>query len=204
VLIALTVGQKLGLGGVAAVFIVFALASSFLLPRSAPDFPGRRGVRWFVAVSVLMFVSMLTAVVVFARESEEGGAHGSGQVELSEEESDQEDGAANEEQGTPGTTQEQAETTTTPPAPTEEEAAKGDAEAGQTVYASAGCGGCHTLVVAGSTGAIGPNLDESKPSYDLVVDRVTNGKGVMPAFGDGLSEQEIADVAAFVVEASAG
>ena len=53
------------------------------------------------------------------------------------------------------------------------------------------------LADAGATGAVGPNLDETKPSYDLVVDRVTNGKGVMPAFGD-LSEQQIQDVAAYV------
>ena len=40
---------------------------------------------------------------------------------------------------------------------------------------------CHTLADAGASGAVGPNLDETKPSYELVVDRVTNGKGVMPS-----------------------
>ena len=43
-----------------------------------------------------------------------------------------------------------------------------------------------------------PNLDEAKPPYDLVVDRVTNGKGVMPPFKGQLSEQQIQDVAAYV------
>jgi mono/diheme cytochrome c family protein len=51
---------------------------------------------------------------------------------------------------------------------------------------------------------VGPNLDETKPSFDLVVDRVTNGSGAMPAFSGSLSEQQIADVAAYVVSARSG
>ena len=77
-------------------------------------------------------------------------------------------------------------------------AAQGDPAAGKEVFASAGCGGCHALEAAGSSGAVGPNLDDAKPSTELIVDRVTNGQGVMPAFKDQLSEQQIADVAAFV------
>src|SRR5437868_6950407 len=37
--------------------------------------------------------------------------------------------------------------------------ATGDAAAGKTVWDANGCGSCHTLSAAGSTGAIGPNLD---------------------------------------------
>jgi mono/diheme cytochrome c family protein len=74
----------------------------------------------------------------------------------------------------------------------------GDAANGEQVYAAAGCGGCHTFEAAGSTGSIGPNLDDLSPSYDAVVQQVTNGGGAMPAFGDELSAQEIQDVAAFV------
>ena len=76
---------------------------------------------------------------------------------------------------------------------------EGDAAAGEAVFASAGCGGCHTLEAAGASGAVGPNLDDSKPDAALVVDRVTNGAGAMPPFGDQLSEQQIQDVAAYVV-----
>jgi mono/diheme cytochrome c family protein len=83
-------------------------------------------------------------------------------------------------------------------------AAEGDPAAGKEVFASAGCGSCHTLKDAGSSGSIGPNLDEAKPSYDLVVERVTNGKSPMPSFKDQLTEQQIADVAAYVVQASGG
>ncbi len=76
-------------------------------------------------------------------------------------------------------------------------ATAGDAAAGKPVFTSS-CGGCHTLADAGTTGSVGPNLDNTKPPVDLVVDRVTHGKGIMPAFGGNLSEQQISDVAAYV------
>ena len=74
----------------------------------------------------------------------------------------------------------------------------GDAANGEQVFASAGCGGCHTFEAAGSTGSVGPNLDEATPSFGTVVGMVTNGGGAMPSFEGDLSEQEIRDVAAFV------
>jgi mono/diheme cytochrome c family protein len=89
-------------------------------------------------------------------------------------------------------------TTSEEPAPS----AEGDAENGAKIYASAGCGGCHTLEAAGSSGTVGPNLDQAKPDLALAVDRVTNGQGAMPAFKDSLSEQEIADVATYVVQST--
>ena len=70
---------------------------------------------------------------------------------------------------------------------------------GEAVFAAAGCGGCHTLEAAGSTGNVGPNLDDAKPSKELVIDRVTNGKGAMPSFADTYSPDEIAAVADYVV-----
>ena len=84
------------------------------------------------------------------------------------------------------------ETTTTP-------AVEGDPAAGKEIFLGASaCGGCHTLADAGSTGQVGPNLDESQPDYELALDRVTNGQGGMPAFSSTLSEQQIADVSAYV------
>jgi mono/diheme cytochrome c family protein len=74
----------------------------------------------------------------------------------------------------------------------------GDAANGAQVFASAGCGGCHTFAAANSTGSVGPDLDEIDVTFDQVVEQVTNGGGAMPAFGDELSEQEIHDVAAYV------
>jgi cytochrome c551 len=90
--------------------------------------------------------------------------------------------------------------TTTEAEPSDE----GDAEAGAQVFAQAGCGGCHVLAAANSSGTTGPNLDDSKPDFDLVVERVTNGQGLMPSFKDQLSEQEINDVAAYVSESAGG
>jgi len=72
----LTTGHKIGLGVVGLVFISFALASSFLAPRKRPDFPGKNGLSVFVVVSVALFVSMLTAVVVFGVEKPEAKAGG--------------------------------------------------------------------------------------------------------------------------------
>jgi mono/diheme cytochrome c family protein len=81
---------------------------------------------------------------------------------------------------------------------------KGDPANGEKVFASAGCGGCHTLEAAGSSGNVGPNLDDAKPDLELAHNRVTNGAGAMPAFKGQLSDQEIADVAAYVVESTQG
>ena len=72
------------------------------------------------------------------------------------------------------------------------------ASSGKEVFASAGCAGCHTLAAAGSTGTVGPNLDQAKPSKALAVDRVTNGRGQMPAFKNDLSEKQIQAVADYV------
>ncbi len=83
-------------------------------------------------------------------------------------------------------------------------AVKGDPTAGKQVFATAGCKSCHTLKDAGATGTVGPNLDDAKPPLSLVIDRVTNGKGVMPSFSGQLSEKQIADVAAYVVQATQG
>jgi glucose dehydrogenase len=70
-------------------------------------------------------------------------------------------------------------------------------KAGMSVFEST-CASCHTLAAAGSTGTVGPNLDQLKPSDALVIHQVTNGGGGMPAFGSSLSKAQIASVAAFV------
>jgi mono/diheme cytochrome c family protein len=69
---------------------------------------------------------------------------------------------------------------------------------GKQVFASAGCTSCHTLKDAGASGTVGPNLDDAKPPASLVVDRVTNGKGVMPSFKGQLSAAQIQAVAEYV------
>jgi len=115
-------------------------------------------------------------------------------------------GGGEEVGATPETIEGEAPVATTAPetneAPTS--TVEGDAAAGDAVYASAGCGGCHTLDAAGSSGNVGPNLDESQPDAALTIDRVANGQGAMPSFKDQLSEKQIADVTAYVVESTSG
>lgn len=79
-------------------------------------------------------------------------------------------------------------------------AGEGDPAKGEEIFASAGCGGCHVFEPAGSSGTVGPNLDDSNVSAEQAAEQIRNGGGGMPAFGDRLSDQEIADVAAFVTQ----
>jgi cytochrome c553 len=118
-------------------------------------------------------------------------------------------------QGEVTTTTESTETETTETETTESESTEttttettetgggtpteGDPVAGKAVFLGAsGCTGCHTLADAGSTGTVGPNLDDAMPSFELAYDRVTNGQGGMPSFGTSLTDQQRADVAAYV------
>jgi plastocyanin len=71
VLLGLTTAQKFGLGGVAFVFVTFSLIVSMVVPRYRPDFPGRRRLRLFIAVTIALLIAMLAAVEVFAVEEEE-------------------------------------------------------------------------------------------------------------------------------------
>ncbi len=70
----LTTGHKIGLALVALVFISFALTSSFLAPRRRPDFPGKNGLSVFIIACVFLFVSMISAVVIFDVEADAKGA----------------------------------------------------------------------------------------------------------------------------------
>jgi mono/diheme cytochrome c family protein len=108
------------------------------------------------------------------------------------------------DEAAPAATETETEAADTEGGDEAEATGEGDAEAGALVFEEAGCGSCHTLEAAGSTGTVGPNLDELQPSLDSVVEQVTNGGGGMPAFGDQLTEQQISDVAAYVVESTEG
>lgn len=92
--------------------------------------------------------------------------------------------------------------TTAPPAETGG-ATTQDAEAvdGRAVF-TRNCSGCHTLADAGTTGKVGPNLDESKPSYERALTMVREGGGgglgVMPKFEGTLTPAQIEAVARYV------
>jgi cytochrome c6 len=184
-------GWELGLLLTAAVFIVLALVASMVVPRTYPEFPSRY-LGWFIAGCIVLFVGQMTAVLLLAEVGER-------------EEVAQENGTETTETETTGTETTETETTGTETTETEPPGGEGDPAAGREVFlGSANCGQCHTLADAGTSGTIGPNLDESQPSFDLAVDRVTNGQGVMPAFADTLTEEQIRDVAAYVSTAAGG
>jgi len=174
----LSTGNKIGLATVAAAFIIFSLVSSFVLPRRNPNFPGR-AVGWYSALAVLFLVAMISAVLIFGKESEE---------------------ATSESVSNPNT----VPVATAPQPETSPSGGNGDAAAGKAVFESAGCGGCHTLKAAGSSGNVGPDLDSLHPSFEAVHDQVEHGGGAMPAFHGQLSEQQIANVAAFVSSSAGG
>ena len=191
-------GYELVLLSVAAVFVAFALVVAIVIPRSRPDFPGKA--LWlFVAICVGLFAAQLTAVFLDASHAEKAEA-----VET-EAPTTAPETTTTEATTTEATTIEETTTTeeTTTEATTTEAEGQGDPVAGKDVFQNAGgCGACHALAEAGTSGSIGPNLDQTEPSYDKVVDRVTNGKGAMPAFSGRLSEQQIQDVAAYVSTAA--
>ena len=188
-LLEITTTGKTVLLVVAALFIAWALVTAVIVPRRNPDFPLSVGA--FIAVSAVFFIAQMGAVY-WVTSYQEVESETAGEVAGGGETTPAETTPA--ETTTTETTP--AETTTTETTPAG--GAEGDATAGKEVFASAGCGNCHTLADAGATATVGPNLDEAKPSADRVVERVTNGQGVMPPFKDQLDEQQIKDVAAYV------
>ena len=67
-----------------------------------------------------------------------------------------------------------------------------------TKTANPSCGGCHTLKDAGAKGTVGPNLDQLKPSFEVVKLQVEKGGGAMPSFQGKLTATQIDDVAKYV------
>ena len=70
-LLGLSTGHAIGLGLIAAAFVVFSLLCALVIPKRWPQFPGERGLRWFIVVTVVLCIGTLAAVEVFATEAEE-------------------------------------------------------------------------------------------------------------------------------------
>jgi mono/diheme cytochrome c family protein len=184
------------LGVFALVLVLFSLVVSLVVPRRDPGFPGRN-LRLFVVVAVLLVVGMLTAVEVF------GGEH--------ETEGQAEEAKTTETTGETGQT---GETQTDTGGVVE-----GDPVAGREVFTSTAqppCGSCHTLEAAGTTQTLGPNLDETLGGKDAAFIResivnpdaeVAEGfsQELMPEdYGDKLSDEELANLVAFLVQSTRG
>lgn len=96
------------------------------------------------------------------------------------------------------------------------ETVEGDAAAGKQVFASNGCGSCHTFEPAGSSGTTGPDLDElpdfaenaNQPLADFTRTSITSPneyveegfpEGIMPAY-DQLSDDDLNNLVAFLTQ----
>ena len=89
-------------------------------------------------------------------------------------------------------------------------AAKGDAAAGKKVFLDNGCGGCHIFGPAGSSGAIGPDLDKvlKGKSADFIRQSIVDPNAEIapgyqpdimpPGYGSQLPPKQIADLVAFL------
>ena len=81
--------------------------------------------------------------------------------------------------------------------------ADSEMELGFEIYTNkAECGSCHALQAANSKGNVGPNLDHLKPTKARIIHAVKNGIGVMPAWDDILTPEEIEAVAHYVFEST--
>ena len=134
-LFALSTGHKIGLAGTGCLFIAYSLVSAFILPARWPNFPGKH-VFAYVVVSVVMFGAMMSAVFVFGKESGEAKA------------------AVRE--GAEATT---TTATTTTPGSTTPPQRRSCSRQGGLQREGTGCAACHTFTPAGSSGKVGPDLD---------------------------------------------
>jgi cytochrome c oxidase subunit II len=120
--------------------------------------------------------------------------------------------------GSQGTTRALPETVvgTLPKAPTQGAVPPGNPAVGKALFASQGCGGCHTFKPAGSGGTVGPNLGnlaaDAKKANQGSVDQyafdsiknpssyvVPGFQAVMPDFAS-LGDKKIADLVAFLTK----
>jgi cytochrome c553 len=200
-------------GGIAAVSAVLVTFVGLKLK----NFPGRMlplVIVWFAAFAVAASTfSVLQAQDHEAHEAHEqheaeaegaksgpyeneGGALGGEREELEEEAEEEAEGGSEEESVGPtegeGDKGEQGSSSGS-------EGTSSGSTAGATVFAE-NCAGCHGEDGLGGPG--GPDLTTMPlaQTEEGTVEQVTNGGGGMPAFGEQLSEEEISDVAAFVVQ----
>lgn len=188
-------------GGVLA---VSAIVVTFLGLKSE-KFPGRA-----LPLVVVWFAVFVIGATTFAvRYSTEEAEHKAHELELANEEIEAEEGDNTGDPADIGSEESapeegsQEEEPVGPSSGEEAEEGGGDPAAGETIFAE-NCAGCHGE--DGHGGAGGPDL-RTMPlaqTEEGAIQQVTNGGGGMPPFGGQLSEEEITDVAAFVVQEIVG
>ncbi len=103
--------------------------------------------------------------------------------------------------------------------PTTPTVSAGDPAAGKQLFTAQGCNACHVFTPAGSAGTVGPNLDNlaadaqkaGQPLADYTQTSIVDPSayvvpgypdGVMPTTYSSLSDQQIADLVAFLTQKS--
>ncbi len=101
-----------------------------------------------------------------------------------------------------------------------DEAAGGPADesSGEAVFATAGCGGCHTFALAGTDAQVGPSLDSvnpgGRPLDEFLLGSIKDPNavitpgyqgGVMPStYGTSLSEEQLTALVQYLVDGQKG
>lgn len=87
------------------------------------------------------------------------------------------------------------------PAPAPNGPGQGNVDNGKTLFENNACGACHGLAAAGTAGGVGPMLDKNPNlTREFIISRVANGAGPMPGFAGQLSDDEMADIAAYILK----
>ena len=187
---------------IGGVLVLLALGISAIGMRKA-DFPSTRTMGVLAGVLVLVMVATATAAVVAARDEQ--------QTRLEEE---NEEAALEAEEMGESFEEGQASEGTAEAADPEPAAPPDEIAQGQQVFTSAGCGACHTLAAAETTGQIGPNLDETLIAQDptfireAIVDPnavIAEGFGpdTMPGtYSSQLSDEELSALVTFISEST--
>jgi mono/diheme cytochrome c family protein len=189
-----TLFYVLGIGLVVVAVLVAAIGLRF------DKFPASKGV---LVGATVAFAALVVATAAFAwLNAEDEQEHREAELAEAAEETaaEGEEGQAAEEVG-PDVEQEPTET------------ASAD---GAQLFDANGCGDCHTLAAAGSTGSVGPDLDGALEGKDeayieeSIVDpnaEVAQGQppDVMPqTFGTDLTPEEIDALVQYLIESTGG
>ena len=74
-------------------------------------------------------------------------------------------------------------------------------DASRETFNNFSCSACHTLSDAGASGQIGPSLDGSTSiDHEYIVNIVVNGQGAMPGFGGQIPDEEIDQLASYIMQ----